>query len=98
MGQSVMSDKTETKVALVTGAGSGIGRAVALALLASGYRVVLAGRRTAALEATLVAAGDDAVRALAVPTDVRDADSVASLFAKTAEEFGRLDLLFNNAG
>ena len=86
------------KAALVTGAGSGIGRAVSLALLASGYRVVLAGRRTAALEETLQAAGADAGRALAVPTDVRDAGSVASLFARAAEKFGRLDLLFNNAG
>jgi NAD(P)-dependent dehydrogenase (short-subunit alcohol dehydrogenase family) len=85
-------------VALVTGAGSGIGRAVALALLRDGYRVVLAGRREDALAETLTEAGADAVRALAVPADVRDAASVAALFEKTRDTFGRLDLLFNNAG
>jgi len=86
------------KVALVTGAGSGIGRACALALLHAGYHVVLAGRRADALAQTVAEAGDFGPRALAVPTDVRDADSVKALFARTREAFGRLDLLFNNAG
>ena len=87
-----------TKIAIVTGAGSGIGRAVALALLKDGYRVALAGRRRDALEQTLGAAGSAADRALAVPTDVSDEASVRSLFAKVKEAYGRLDLLFNNAG
>jgi NAD(P)-dependent dehydrogenase (short-subunit alcohol dehydrogenase family) len=82
-----------TKVALVTGAGSGIGRAASLALHAAGYRVVLAGRRASQLEQT--AANTDM---LAVPTDVGKPDSVRALFAKTREAFGRLDVLFNNAG
>ncbi|RMD60493.1 MAG: SDR family oxidoreductase [Alphaproteobacteria bacterium] len=86
------------KVAIVTGAGSGIGKAVALALLAEGYRVVLAGRRAAALDAVCEEAGAGRDRALAVPTDVTDPASVRALFAKTREAFGRLDLLFNNAG
>ncbi|QJX00236.1 SDR family oxidoreductase [Frigoriglobus tundricola] len=85
------------RVALVTGAGSGIGRAVALALLREGYNVVLAGRRTEALAATeaLARAGE---RSLAVPTDVTDPDSVRALFEQTRSAFGRLDVLFNNAG
>ena len=86
------------KVAIVTGGGSGIGRAVALALLGEGYSVVIAGRRPEALAATVAAAGPHAARALAVPTDVTDPASVRALFAKTREAFGRLDLLFNNAG
>jgi NAD(P)-dependent dehydrogenase (short-subunit alcohol dehydrogenase family) len=86
------------KVALVTGAGSGIGRAAALALLADGYSVALAGRRRDRLEESLAAAGGDAARALAVETDVGDPGSVAKLFAAVMERFGRLDLLFNNAG
>lgn len=86
------------KIALVTGAGSGIGRASALALLKEGYAVVLAGRRPQALEATRTQAGANASRALAVVADVSDPASVQSLFAKTQETFGRLDLLFNNAG
>ena len=86
------------KVAIVTGAGSGIGKATALALLKEGYSVVLAGRRAAALEQTVKDAGPAASRALAVPTDVSDPLSVRALFAKTKEKFGRLDLLFNNAG
>ncbi len=86
------------KIALVTGAGSGIGRATALALAKEGYSVVLAGRRLAALEQTLAEAGPDAGRVLAVPADVADEASVRALFAKTRETFGRLDLLFNNAG
>ncbi len=86
------------KVAIVTGAGSGIGRHTALALLAEGYSVALAGRRAALLDETVTAAGPAASRALAVPTDVTDPASVRALFARTMERFGRLDLLFNNAG
>ena len=89
---------TSPKVAIVTGAGSGIGRASALALLAAGYSVVLAGRRADALEKSIAEAGNNAPRALAVPTNVADPQSVASLFATTKEKFGRLDVLFNNAG
>jgi len=86
------------KVAIVTGAGSGIGRASALALLKAGYHVVLAGRRGDALAATIAAAGSDADRALAVPTDATDPAAVKALFAATKNAFGRLDVLFNNAG
>jgi NAD(P)-dependent dehydrogenase (short-subunit alcohol dehydrogenase family) len=88
----------QDKVALVTGAGSGIGRAVALAFLEHGYQVVLAGRRADALAASAKLANDKAERALAVPTDVGDPASVHALFARTKEVFGRLDVLFNNAG
>ena len=84
------------KVALVTGAGSGIGRAVALALLADGYRVVLAGRRSEPLQQVAKESGTD--RALAVATDVSRPESVAALFATIQQTFGRLDVLFNNAG
>ncbi len=87
-----------TKVAIVTGAGSGIGRASALALLKDGWKVALAGRRADALEATRTAAGDLAGNALAVPTDATDPAAVKALFAATGKAFGRLDLLFNNAG
>jgi len=87
-----------SKVAIVTGAGSGIGRAVALALLRNGYRVALAGRRREALEQTAAAAGPDKDRAQAVPTNVADPDSVRALFDATKDAFGRLDVLFNNAG
>jgi NAD(P)-dependent dehydrogenase (short-subunit alcohol dehydrogenase family) len=86
------------KVAIVTGAGSGIGRCVALALLQEGYAVALAGRRAERLETTAQQAASSGSRALVVPTDVRDPASVRTLFAKTQETFGRLDLLFNNAG
>src|SRR5437868_13653355 len=89
---------TNGKVALVTGGGSGIGRATALALLREGYSVVLAGRRPEALEQTRAAAGPAADRALVVPTDVSDPSAVQALFEKIKETFGRLDLLFNNAG
>jgi len=88
---------THNKVAMVTGAGTGIGKAVTLALLRDGYRVALAGRRREPLEQTAVQSGD-AARALVVPTDVSDAGSVQALFARVKESFGRLDLLFNNAG
>jgi NAD(P)-dependent dehydrogenase (short-subunit alcohol dehydrogenase family) len=86
------------KVAVVTGAGSGIGRAVALALLGEGYSVALAGRRREALERTAAEAGPASGRALVVPTDVTDPASVRALFEATQGAFGRLDLLFNNAG
>ena len=86
------------KVAIVTGAGSGIGRASALALLKAGYQVALAGRRREALEATRAAAGDGGARALVVPTDATDPIAVRALFAATQQTFGRLDVLFNNAG
>lgn len=86
------------KVAIVTGAGSGIGRCVALALLQEGYAVALAGRRVERLETTVQQAGSAGPRALVVPTDVRDPGSVRALFTKTHKTFGRLDLLFNNAG
>src|SRR3954471_21225143 len=86
------------KVALVTGAGSGIGRATALALLREGYAVVLAGRRREALDQTRTLAGANADRALVVPADVTDPASVGALFDATKASFGLLDLLFNNAG
>jgi NAD(P)-dependent dehydrogenase (short-subunit alcohol dehydrogenase family) len=85
------------KTALVTGAGSGIGRATAIALLKDGYSVVLAGRRLFALHQT-AAAGPDRTRVLPVAADVSDPSSVRELFDKTKQTFGRLDVLFNNAG
>ena len=87
-----------TKVALVTGAGSGIGRTVTLALLGAGYQVVLAGRRTEALQETVAIAATRKASALAVPTDITDPAAVRALFSQTEQAFGRLDLLFNNAG
>ena len=87
-----------TKFAIVTGAGSGIGRSVSVALLKVGYSVALAGRRKEPLEETAKLAGADGKRALAVPTDVTSVDSIRALFATTKKAFGRLDLLFNNAG
>src|SRR5438876_5952548 len=84
------------KVALVTGAGSGVGRAVALTLMKAGYALVLSGRRPEPLQKT--AAAGDRAKSLAVPTDVGNPASVKALFAKAKESFGRLDLLFNNAG
>ena len=86
-----------SKTAIVTGAGTGIGRAVALALLADGYRVALAGRRAEPLQAVVAESGA-AERALAVPTDVTDPAAVKALFDATLAAFGRVDLLFNNAG
>jgi NAD(P)-dependent dehydrogenase (short-subunit alcohol dehydrogenase family) len=86
------------KIALVTGAGSGIGKHTALALLRAGYAVVLAGRRVEPLAATAAESGAEEGRSLVVPTDVADPASVQALFAQTKETFGRLDLLFNNAG
>src|SRR2546426_5756476 len=86
------------KIAIVTGAGSGIGKAVTLALLREGYSVVLAGRRKELLEATAREGKSSGSRALAVPTDVSNPASVSALFARTKAELGRLDLLFNNAG
>ena len=90
------SDKTNDKVALVTGAGTGIGRAVALAFVREGYSVVLVGRRSEPLEAVVKESGSD--RTLAVPTDVGKPESVAALFDTISKKFGRVDVLFNNAG
>ena len=87
-----------TKIAMVTGAGSGIGRAVALALMQDGWSAVLTGRRAEPLEEVAQEAASHDVEALAVPGDVGDPEAVQALFAKTKERFGRLDLLFNNAG
>jgi NAD(P)-dependent dehydrogenase (short-subunit alcohol dehydrogenase family) len=87
-----------SRIAMITGAGSGIGRASALALARTGYTVVLAGRRLDALEAVAAEVRDGGGVALAVPTDIRDPQSVATLFETTAARFGRLDVLFNNAG
>ncbi|MBK4995933.1 SDR family oxidoreductase [Pseudomonas sp. S37] len=90
--------KQNKKIALVTGAGSGIGRAVALALLEDGFSLVLAGRRLEPLQAVVEHAQAAGGEALAVPTDVRDEQSVAQLFATIEEVHGRLDVIFNNAG
>ena len=89
---------TNGKIALVTGAGSGIGRAVALALQSAGYSVALAGRRAAELDRTAAMASASGGEMLAVPTDISKPDSVEMLFASVNQVFGRLDLLFNNAG
>jgi NAD(P)-dependent dehydrogenase (short-subunit alcohol dehydrogenase family) len=88
---------SQIKVALVTGAGSGIGRACSLALMKAGFTLVLTGRRADKLEET-AKAGKDFGKALVVPSDMTDPASIAALFAKTVAAFGRLDLLFNNAG
>lgn len=92
-----MTDTT-TKIALVTGAGSGIGRAVALGLAGDGFTVVLAGRRQEALQAVVEQIREQGGEALAVATDVRDPASVDALFGAVEEAYGRLDLIFNNAG
>lgn len=89
---------TRTRVAIVTGGGTGIGKVAALALLRDGYSVVLAGRREAPLAQVIADAGTHGQRALAVPTDVSDPASVKNLFDVTRARFGRLDVLFNNAG
>ncbi len=86
------------KIALITGAGSGIGRAVAISLGEAGYHLVLAGRNLHTLEETAGLLGDDAETALCVPTDVNDKNSVEDLFEEIGAHYGRLDLLFNNAG
>ncbi len=86
------------KVAIITGAGSGIGRSSVLHLLKDGYSVVLAGRRREPLDETIKLSGADDSRTLAVPTDVSDPDSIAELFAITGKRFERVDVLFNNAG
>jgi NAD(P)-dependent dehydrogenase (short-subunit alcohol dehydrogenase family) len=86
------------RIALVTGASSGVGKATAIALMKAGYTVVLAGRRKDALEATASEGKAAGGKSLVVPTDVTDHASVKALFAKTKEAYGRLDLLFNNAG
>jgi len=95
MSEQRAADK---KIALVTGAGSGIGRGVSIGLLGDGFSVVLAGRRQAQLDETAAQSGAPPSRVLAVATDVTDPESVKALFAKTASTFGRLDVLFNNAG
>ncbi|HLH93580.1 MAG TPA: SDR family oxidoreductase [Xanthobacteraceae bacterium] len=89
---------TPNKIAIVTGAGTGIGRAVALALMREGYALVLAGRREDKLAETAALGHATGAQSLSVPTDVSDAASVKALFARTKETFGRLDVLFNNAG
>ena len=89
---------SSSKVAIVTGAGTGIGKAVAHALLKEGYRVAIAGRRKELLEQVATEAGEAKARTLIVPTDVANRDSILNLFARTKEAYGRLDLLFNNAG
>jgi NAD(P)-dependent dehydrogenase (short-subunit alcohol dehydrogenase family) len=86
------------KIAIVTGAGSGIGKHVAVALAHNGYAVVLAGRRQEPLEVTALEGGQDSSQTLVVPADVTDPNSVRELFEKTRRAYGRLDLLFNNAG
>jgi NAD(P)-dependent dehydrogenase (short-subunit alcohol dehydrogenase family) len=92
-----MIGTTAGRVAIVTGGGTGVGKAAALALLGDGWRVALAGRRKAALDEVVAQANADG-RALAVPTDVTDPKSVEALFAETTKAWGRVDLLFNNAG
>jgi NAD(P)-dependent dehydrogenase (short-subunit alcohol dehydrogenase family) len=89
---------SNSKVALVTGAGSGVGRASALALFKAGYSIVVVGRREAELQKTLEMAGANSGNGLAVSADVGKPDEVKALFAKVKEKFGRLDVLFNNAG
>ena len=87
-----------TKIAIVTGASSGIGKACALGLLKDGWRVALIGRRADALQATVDAAGEHKANAFAVPTDVSKEEDVTKMFAAVVAKFGRVDLLFNNAG
>jgi NADP-dependent 3-hydroxy acid dehydrogenase YdfG len=89
---------SNNKVAIITGAGSGIGKAVALSFLNDGYRVALAGRRQDALESAIKEAGKNGANAIAVPTDVSDPGAVKKLFSTTCSKFGRVDVVFNNAG
>lgn len=89
---------TPSRVAIITGAGSGIGKATALAFLHDGWNVALVGRRQNVLEEALAEAGADAARGMAVPTDVSDPQSVATLFDAVKKRHGRIDVLFNNAG
>ncbi len=89
---------SHNKAAIITGAGSGIGKAVALAFLNEGYRVALAGRRQDALQSTIKEAGESGANAIAVPTDVSDPDAVKKLFSQARDKFGRVDVVFNNAG
>ena len=86
------------KVAIVTGAGTGIGKADALALMGNGYRVALAGRRQELLDKALQDAGANGARGLAVAADIGKPEQVRALFARVKESWGRLDVLFNNAG
>ena len=97
-GRITVVSEPPIKVALITGAGSGVGRAAALALLHEGYAVGLAGRRADALDETVQQAADDGGRALPVVTDVTDPNAVANLFTTVRDHFGRIDVLFNNAG
>ena len=89
---------SDGKVAIITGAGTGIGKATALAFLKDGYRVAFAGRRPDVLESAIKEAGDKASYAIAVPTDISDPSAVKNLFLKTCDAFGRIDVVFNNAG
>ena len=89
---------THNKVAVITGGGTGIGKATALAFIKDGYRVVISGRRAEPLEETIKTAGVDSSRMIGVPTDVGNPEAVKALFAKTKAAFGRIDVLFNNAG
>jgi NAD(P)-dependent dehydrogenase (short-subunit alcohol dehydrogenase family) len=86
------------RIAVVTGAGTGIGKRTSLLLWEAGYSVVLAGRRVEPLEQVVKEAGVSSAHALVVPTDVTDPEAVSALFAATVDQFGRLDVLFNNAG
>ena len=92
------TDFIQEKIALITGAGSGIGRAIALQLFKDGYSIALAGRRREALEETALLAGVEEDRVLVFPSDIANPSDVAALFKASSERFGRLDLLFNNAG
>ena len=89
---------SDNKIAIITGAGTGVGRAAALALYANGYAVTLAGRRPDVLNTTVDLIQDDGERTLVVPTDVSDPETVKALFQQTCHKFGRVDVLFNNAG
>lgn len=89
---------THNKVAVITGGGTGIGKATALAFIKDGYRVVITGRRAEPLDETIKIAGVDSSRMIGVPTDVGNPEAVKALFAKTKAAFGRVDVLFNNAG